>query len=105
MTLQAKQMKTVRTITLKKNEEEEPDKSDADEGDGSEIGRDEGEDSVSGNSVSENSVSENTVVSEEQTGLSVQKNVSVEASGGLGSLLMDELQIAAQEEASAAAEE
>lgn len=88
-----------------KNEEEEPDKSDADEGDGSEIGRDEGEDSVSGNSVSENSVSENTVVSEEQAGLSVQKNVSVEASGGLGSLLMDELQIAAQEEASAAAEE
>lgn len=74
-------------------------------GNDSETGRDEEKESVSENSVSENSVSENSAMSAAQMGLSVQRNISVETSGGLGSLLMDDVQIAAQEETDAAAEE
>lgn len=86
-----------------KEGKDESDKPDAGDGEDSETGRDE-EESVSDNSVSENSVSENSTDSETEPGLSMQRNISVEASGGLGSLLLDELQLAAQEEADAATE-
>lgn len=87
-----------------KNEAGQPGGEDDSAGDG-ETGEDtevndgtqEPEESVSENSVSENSVSENSVVAFVR-----QSDLSVEAANGLGSLLMDDVQIAVGEAQSAA---
>lgn len=74
---------------------EKPDDTTGDEGDNDETQST--EESVSGNSVSENSVSENSVAAFVR-----QSDLSVEAVNGLGSLLLDDVQIAVGEEQGAA---